>query len=249
MRPLEKGEVGVSFFPSGVRDILPESEFTLVDRMFQPGDLCKRSIDDVRSGVITSVDVNGRLEHAISGEPVTDWKSMNDIETPADVDIGDYVAYDNWIGQVRPSLATNPCICLTFHQVVEVRSLPLAIRYYHSDLYKLFDEAVVDVSNGRLVRLPELSSRLTVGEKGSVSDFMANPEVIVTSCLGHYPTTRERWQLVRTLLKTTPQWEYRYSRGREAQRSGHLMAGHQSVGKVSLPFRFRVVSQVGAAAS
>ncbi|KAI0257678.1 hypothetical protein BJV78DRAFT_1164298 [Lactifluus subvellereus] len=130
MRPLERGEVGVSFFPSGTREILPESEFTLVDRMFQPGDLCKRSIDDVRSGVITSVDVKGRLEHAISGEPVLDWKSMNDIETPADVDIGDYVAHGNWIGQ-------------------------------------LFDEAVVDVSNGRLVRLPELSSRLTVGEKGS----------------------------------------------------------------------------------
>ncbi|KAI0307690.1 hypothetical protein B0F90DRAFT_1807124 [Multifurca ochricompacta] len=130
MRPLERGEVGVSFFPNGVREILPESEFTLVDRMFQPGDLCKRSIDDVRSGVITSVDVKGRLEHAISGEPVPDWKGMNDIETPADVDIGDYVAYDNWIGQ-------------------------------------LFDEAVVDVSNGQLVRLPELSSRLTVGEKGS----------------------------------------------------------------------------------
>lgn len=35
---------------------------------------------------------------------------------------------------------------------------------------QLFDEATVDVSNGQLVRLPELSSRLTVGEKGSVSD-------------------------------------------------------------------------------
>jgi ubiquitin-conjugating enzyme E2 O len=108
MRPLEKGEVGVSFFPNGIREILPEPEFTLVDRMFQPGDLCKRSIDDVRSGVITSVDVKGRLEHAISGEPVPDWKSMNDIETPADVDIGDYVAYDNWIGQVRSLLNSKP---------------------------------------------------------------------------------------------------------------------------------------------
>jgi len=107
MRPLEKGEVGVSFFPNGIREILPESEFTLVDRTFQPEALCKRSIDDVLSGVITSVDVKGRLEHAISGEPVPDWKSMNDIETPADVDIGDYVAYDNWIGQVRPPLVRS----------------------------------------------------------------------------------------------------------------------------------------------
>jgi len=169
MRPLEKGEVGVSFFPNGVREILPESEFTLVDRMFQPGDLCKRRIDDVRSGVITSVDVKGRLEHAISGEPVPDWKSMNDIETPADVDIGDYVACDNWIGQVRPSSLCEVSTALTLHQVVEVRPLVHILTRHHPDPYKLFDEAVVDVSNGQLVRLPELSSRLTVGEKGSVS--------------------------------------------------------------------------------
>ena len=41
--------------------------------------------------------------------------------------------------------------------------------------HKLFDEAVVDVSNGQLVRLPELSSRLTVGEKGSVSGSLCLP--------------------------------------------------------------------------
>ena len=153
MRPLEKGEVGVSFFPNGVREILPEPEFTLVDRMFQPGDLCKRRIDDVRSGVITSVDVKGRLEHAISGEPVPDWKSMNDIETPASSLV----------------VSASSSTVLTLHQVVEVRSLVHILARNRPNPYKLFDEAVVDVSNGQLVRLPELSSRLTVGEKGSVS--------------------------------------------------------------------------------
>ncbi|THH13368.1 hypothetical protein EW146_g6839 [Bondarzewia mesenterica] len=147
MRLLEHGEVGVSFFPNGVREILPESDFTLVDRMFQPGDLCKKSVDDVWSGVVTSVDVKGRLEHAISGEPVPDWKGIEDIESPGDVDVGDYVAYDNWIGQV----------------------------------VELFDEATVDVSNGQLVRLPELSSRLTVGEKGK--DIIPFP-VSVTNLFG-----------------------------------------------------------------
>ena len=169
MRPLEKGEVGVSFFPNGIREILPESEFTLVDRMFQPGDLCKRSIDDVRSGVILSVDVKGRLEHAISGEPVPDWKSMNDIEIPADVDIGDYVAYDNWIGQVRLHLRYNPW--LPVHPSIGRRGKisPYTTGTCLHNPHKLFDEAVVDVSNGQLVRIPELSTRLTVGEKGSVS--------------------------------------------------------------------------------
>lgn len=57
MRPLTHGEVGVSFFARGldlpVREILPESKLTLLDRMYQPGDLLKRSIDDVRSGIVT----------------------------------------------------------------------------------------------------------------------------------------------------------------------------------------------------
>ncbi|EIM92129.1 uncharacterized protein STEHIDRAFT_47908 [Stereum hirsutum FP-91666 SS1] len=139
MRPLKRGEVGVSFFSGGARDILPESMFTLVDRMFQPGDLCKKSINDVQSGVVTSVDVRARLDHAISGEHVPGWKTMDDIESPADVDIGDYVTYDHWIGQ-------------------------------------LFDEAVIDVSDGKLARLPEISSRLSVGDMGS--DIIPHPSTV-----------------------------------------------------------------------
>ena len=100
MRPLERGEVGVSFFPSGNRDILPESDFTLVDRNFHPGDYCKRSIDDVHSGVVTSANMKGRLEHVISGVLVEGWKSIDDLETSVDADIGDYVFYDNYVGQV-----------------------------------------------------------------------------------------------------------------------------------------------------
>ena len=59
LRPLEYGEVGVSFYPTNGgpdhhhREILPEAKLTLVDRMYQPGDFLKRSIDDVRSGVVT----------------------------------------------------------------------------------------------------------------------------------------------------------------------------------------------------
>lgn len=113
MRPLKRGEVGVSFFSGGARDILPESMFTLVDRMFQPGDLCKKSINDVQSGVVTSVDVRARLDHAISGEHVPGWKTMDDIESPADVDIGDYVTYDHWIGQVSLEISKDIVRILT----------------------------------------------------------------------------------------------------------------------------------------
>lgn len=57
MRPLSHGEVGVSFFLRDgdlpPREILPESKLMLLDRMYQPGDLLKRSVDDVRSGIVT----------------------------------------------------------------------------------------------------------------------------------------------------------------------------------------------------
>ncbi|KAL6309869.1 hypothetical protein BKA93DRAFT_814242 [Sparassis latifolia] len=132
LRPLKQGEVGVSYFPKPMREILPESKLDLIDRMYQPGDLLKRSIDDVCSGVVTAIEVKGRLSHAISAGQLPEWKSTNDIEAAIDVDMGDYVVYDDWVGQV----------------------------------IEMFDEAVVETGSGDLVRVPELSARLAVGEKG-----------------------------------------------------------------------------------
>lgn len=99
-RPLKHGEFGVSWFKDGHREILSESTLVLVDRSFQPGDFCKRNIDDLSSGVIASIDVKGRLVHAVSEEPIEGWKSMNDIEGAAEVFLGDFVSCDDWIGQV-----------------------------------------------------------------------------------------------------------------------------------------------------
>ncbi|KAF8203179.1 hypothetical protein BJ912DRAFT_943109 [Pholiota molesta] len=130
MRPLVYGEVGVTFLSNqGERQILHESDLRLVDRTLQPGDYCKRSFDDIRAGVVTNIRVKGRLVHAISGEKVEGWRTLEDLEDKADAEIGDYVAYDDWIGQV-------------------------------------FDESIVQTSSGQLVRLPELGSRLAVGENG-----------------------------------------------------------------------------------
>ena len=103
MRPLKRGEVGVSYFPAGNREILQEPELKLVDRTFQRGDFCKRSVDDVLSGVVTSIQVEGHLEHSISKEPVEGWVTMDELQSPTDVEIADYVMYDDWIGQACPS--------------------------------------------------------------------------------------------------------------------------------------------------
>jgi ubiquitin-conjugating enzyme E2 O len=41
-------------------------------------------------------------------------------------------------------------------------------------LRQLFDESIIQLAAGQLVRLPELSSRLSVGDKGSVRLFCAS---------------------------------------------------------------------------
>ncbi|CAL1695554.1 unnamed protein product [Somion occarium] len=133
LRPLKHGEVGVSFYPGGKREILQESELQLVDRMYQPGDLLKKSIDNPRAGIVTSIDVKGRLEHTISGEEIPGWKGTDDVECSFEVDMGDYVVYNDWVGQI----------------------------------VEIFDEAVVELSSEQLVRLPELSARLAVGQRGN----------------------------------------------------------------------------------
>lgn len=133
LRPLKQGEVGVSYIThSAGNEILDESKLKLVDRCMQPGDFCKRSVDDMRSGVVTAVHVRGRLAHVISGEVVDGWKTTADLLDKPDADIGDYIVYDDWVGQI-----------------IEV-----------------FDESIVEVEGGRLVRLPELGSRLAVGDEG-----------------------------------------------------------------------------------
>lgn len=103
MRPLQRGEVGVSFLSEAVdkREILPESELRLLDRTSQPGDFVKRNVDDIQSGVILDVRVKSRLEHVISKEPVDGWKTLEDLNTDRAAEIGDYVVYDDWVGQVR----------------------------------------------------------------------------------------------------------------------------------------------------
>ncbi|TFK56945.1 hypothetical protein OE88DRAFT_1670528 [Heliocybe sulcata] len=138
MRPLQRGEVGVSFFPAAAREILPERRLRLVDRTFVSGDLCKRRVEDVRSGVVTGVDIRFRLKHVVSGEEVPGWKSLGELEYEVDMEVGDYVVCDDWIGQIA----------------------------------EMFDEATIEVSNRHLLKLPELRSGLTIGDR---SKELLNP--------------------------------------------------------------------------
>ncbi|KZT30709.1 hypothetical protein NEOLEDRAFT_1174097 [Neolentinus lepideus HHB14362 ss-1] len=131
MRPLQRGEVGVSFLPAATREILPEARFRLVDRTFVCGDLCKKRVEDMRSAVVVDVDVRFRLRHVVSGEEVPGWKSLGEVAYDVDMEVGDYVVCDDWIGQIA----------------------------------EMFDEAMIEVSNRQLIRLPELRSGLTIGDR------------------------------------------------------------------------------------
>jgi ubiquitin-conjugating enzyme E2 O len=71
-----------------------------LDRVFQLGDYCKRSFEDLQSGVIIDVKVKARFEHAISHEVVPGWFTTDDLKEKIDGEIGDLVACDDWIGQV-----------------------------------------------------------------------------------------------------------------------------------------------------
>lgn len=107
MRPLAYGEVGVTYLSrdmAGQREIFHERDLQLVDRILQPGDYCKRSIDDVQSGVVLNFKTKARIVHAISGEEVPGWYTRDDMEDRVYADTGDYVMYDDWIGQVRSFL-------------------------------------------------------------------------------------------------------------------------------------------------
>ena len=51
--------------------------------------------------------MKGRLDHAISGASVQEWKTMDEVEGAVDIDMGDFVVYNDWVGQVRMNSIAN----------------------------------------------------------------------------------------------------------------------------------------------
>lgn len=85
-RMLAPGELGVSFMfnppgaePDSHLQIRQTSTLDLVDRLMQPGDVCKRSLEDVQSGAIKSVHMDTKLEHVISGQKLEAWVPSEDL--------------------------------------------------------------------------------------------------------------------------------------------------------------------------
>lgn len=115
-RALEPGEIGISLMLTGVHEIVRETDYYLVDRSMQPGDIVKRSVHDVQSGVILESKVEVKLEHAVSMAQYAGWVWSDELENATEVYIGDYVLYDDWVGQieeVRSPFCVLLSLCLT----------------------------------------------------------------------------------------------------------------------------------------
>lgn len=102
MRNLNPGEVGVAYYPMGRREICPEDEFELLDRTFRPGSVCKRFQDDSMSGIVLSTDVRIRVQHAITHQRLDRWVPLNETNPGHELEIGDHIIHDDWVGQVCP---------------------------------------------------------------------------------------------------------------------------------------------------
>ena len=82
------------------RGIFPESSFRLLDRLFEPGDLCKRNIEDAESAVVNRIDIEFRVQQSITGKSIDWWLTKEDLDYSLDLHVGDYVTYGDWVGQV-----------------------------------------------------------------------------------------------------------------------------------------------------
>ncbi|KAJ3573658.1 hypothetical protein NP233_g2277 [Leucocoprinus birnbaumii] len=101
-RPLKEGEFSVSFYAERTQcEIKTASDLRVVDRTMRTGDICKRAgSDDPQSGVVVDARVKSRLAHAISGKEIPGWKTQADYELTPQPENGEFVTYDDWIGQV-----------------------------------------------------------------------------------------------------------------------------------------------------
>lgn len=74
----------------------------------------------LRQAACYSIEVKGLLEHAVTNVPLPGWKSRDDIEWYMDSDMGDYVVYNDWVGQVCTSFVMPSRVYSQALQVVEV---------------------------------------------------------------------------------------------------------------------------------
>lgn len=82
---------------------------------------------------------------------MAEWKTVDDVKEFDDIAVGDFVLYNDWVGQIQEVRLVYD---LNWRRVLTS--------------FQFFDESIIQTSDGSLVRLPEVSARLAVGERGPV---------------------------------------------------------------------------------
>ncbi|KAG8981697.1 hypothetical protein FRB93_008397, partial [Tulasnella sp. JGI-2019a] len=153
-RPLQRGEIGISYLASGELEIVQEEDFHLVDRALQQGDVVKRNVHDLQSGVVLDTKVEVKVEHAVSQMHNAAWVASEEFEPSTDIFLGDYAVYDDWVGQVYEIFEEAVFGQLTVNLV----SRPCA---------KRLNILETELSSGELFRFAELGGRFQVGDRGA----------------------------------------------------------------------------------
>ena len=80
--------------------IVPESSLVLFQRCFRTGDIVKRSLTALQSAVITDVKWEILLEQPETKKRTRSWAPFESVKSHRGFEVGDAVAYGNWIGYV-----------------------------------------------------------------------------------------------------------------------------------------------------
>lgn len=85
----------------GTKRVINQSAVELEDRTISIGDAVKRNWSDSESGRVMGMEVMCRLSHVLTGEPVDGWVPNSALIGGMEVEVGDRVAYDDWIGVIE----------------------------------------------------------------------------------------------------------------------------------------------------
>ncbi|KAG8896936.1 hypothetical protein FRB99_008571, partial [Tulasnella sp. 403] len=152
-RELQQGEIGISYLVSGEHEIVREEDYYIVDRSLQPGDLVKRSVHDVQSGVVLESNVEVKLEHAVSMVQYAGWVSSDELENATEVYVGDYVVYDDWVGLVEE---------IFDEAIAGMISVTLSCDF-DSDQ----EPCQIELTSQQLFCFAELGGRFQIGDRGA----------------------------------------------------------------------------------
>jgi ubiquitin-conjugating enzyme E2 O len=72
------------------------------------GDYCKRSQDDLQSGVVLNLKVQFKIQHTITLQSLDQWFDKEDFQANQPLVLGDLVFFNDWVGQVSANLQVWP---------------------------------------------------------------------------------------------------------------------------------------------